>query len=260
MFWDAVGRTCAATEAEEVDEAMQAIVAELARPASDFAKAVAAFRSARSVAEMDQALAELRAIWSGSDGPANHLLISTFSARFLRPGSTTVIDQVVAELVQSWVQQEARLGVEIDARTLAHHASQGDLGIQTQSLTADSLFSMLWLRGPQARSQRLEHWHPYRRNVVVERLILAAAFDDNTTRLDVTKSGWVRAYVEGLGAGGRVILWATYSDRAALAEALREVTVTPIELGGLRVFGRVVAIDRKQGELRAVIALAEEFQ
>lgn len=260
QFWDAVGRACAATEAEEVDEAMQAIVADLAQPDTGFAKAVDAFRNARSVAEMDQSLAQLRAIWSESDGPPAHLLISTFAARFLRPGSTPAIDKVVADLVQLWVQQEARLGVEIDARTLAHLASQGDLGVPTQPLTADSLFSLLWLRGAQARSERLEHWHPYRRDVVVERLLLAAVFDDNATLLDVTQHGWVQAYVEALTDGGRVILHATYANRAAMAEAIREVVVTPIELGGLRVFGRVVSIDQKQGELRAVFALAEEFQ
>lgn len=209
---------------------------------------------------MDHALAELRTIWSESDGPPSHLLISTFAARFLRPGSTPAIDNLVAEIIRSWVQQEARLGVEIDARTLAHHASQGDLGVPTQQMTADSLFSMLWLRGSQARSERLEHWHPYRKNIVVERLLLAAVFDENTTLLDVTQSGWVQTYVEALGAGTRVTLCARYPNRHALAEALRKVIVTPIELGGLRVFGRILSISQKQGELRALIALAEDFQ
>jgi len=259
-FWEAVGRSCSATEAEEVDDAMQAILADLATPETDFARAVETFREARSVADMDQALAQLRAIWSESDGPPSHLLISTFASRFLRPGSTAMIDEVVAKVARSWTQEEARLGVEIDARTIAYLASQGDLGFSIQPLSADSLFSMLWLRGAQARSERLEHWHRYRRDIVVDRLLLATVFDDNTRRLDVTQSGWVPKYVDALDSDGRIILFTPYRDRELLADALREVIVTPIELGGLRVFGRVVSIDQRQGELSAVIDLVEDYQ
>ena len=211
-FWDAVERACAPTEAEDVDEAMTAVLAQLIDPQTAIAGAVAEFRGAAGIAKMDKALDSLLAAWTESDGPPEHLLVSTFAARMLRPGSKPAIDRVVSDLATAWTQQEARLGVEIDARTLAFHASRGDLGFDIKPLTADTAFSMLWLRGPEARAQRLEHWHPYRSNVVVERLILEGAVRDSAMTFDVTQSGWLDDYVKAVERDGRVVLSAPYSE------------------------------------------------
>ena len=259
-FWEAVARACSPTDAEEVDEAMQEALRNLVTSGTDFAKAVTEFRGAQGVAAMDKALERLREIWTESDGPPDHLLVSTFAARFLRPGSSPAIDRVVADLAAAWVDVESRLGVEVDARTLAYHASQGNLGFDINPLTADSAFSMLWLRGPHARSQRLDHWHPYRRDVAVERLMLGEVVHGGAAVIDVTQPGWVDAYTRGIEGDGRVILSAPYPRRAALAHALREATVTPIERRGLRVFARIRGIHHRRGQLTASLSLAEEFQ
>ncbi len=259
-FWEAVTRACSPTDAEEVDEAMQEALRNLVASGTDFAKAVTEFRSAQGVAAMDKALERLREIWTETDGPPDHLLVSTFAARFLRPGSSPAIDRVVADLAAAWVDVESRLGVEVDARTLAYHAFQGNLGFDINPLTADSAFSMLWLRGPHARAQRLDHWHPYRRDVAVERLMLDEVLHDGAAVIDVTQPGWVDAYTRGIEGDGRVILSAPYPRRAALAHALREATVTPTERSGLRVFARVRGIHHRRGQLTASLSLAEEFQ
>lgn len=259
-FWETVERACSPTDAEEVDEAMRTALADLASSGTSFADAVADFRSAEGVAAMDKALERLRALWAESDGPPSHLLVSTFAARFLRPGSTPAIDQIMSRLAQSWDDQEERSCVEIDARTLALLASRGDLNFDIAPLSADAAFSLLWLRGPQARSQSLEHWHPYRRDVAVERLILAELVDESATVIEVTAPSWVEEYLQAMGVFGRVTLSAPYSSRSALAESLREVMVTPIEREALRVFGRVTAIRQQRGQVRAVISLAEELQ
>ncbi|MCJ0978709.1 DEAD/DEAH box helicase [Rhodococcus sp. ARC_M12] len=259
-FWDAVARACSPTDAEEVDESMREALANLVTPGSDFSTAVAEFRSAEGVAAMDYSLERVRAIWTESDGPPDHLLISTFAARFMRPGSRPEIDRVVSDLATAWVDLEARLGVEIDARTIAYHASQGRLGIDLKSLSVDSVFSLLWLRGAQARSQRLNHWHPYRRNVVIERLMLNEAVRDGAAIIDVTEPGWLDDYARAIGGDARVLLTAPYPRRADLAQALREVTTRPIERGGLRVFGRLKAISQRRGQMTAAVSLAEELQ
>ena len=259
-FWDAVARACSPTDAEEVDESMRAALTHLVTPDSAFSTAVAEFRSAEGVAAMDKALERVRGIWTESDGPPDHLLISTFSARFMRPGSRPAIDRVMSDLATAWVDLEAKIGVEIDARTIAYHASQGNLGIDVKSLSVDSIFSLLWLRGAQARSQRLNHWHPYRQNVVFERLMLNQAVRDGAALIDVTEPGWLDEYTRALGRDARVLLAAPYPRRADLARALREATATPIERGGLRVFGRVRAISQRRGEMTAALSLAEELQ
>jgi ATP-dependent Lhr-like helicase len=259
-FWDAVGRACAATDAEEVDQAMQDVVGRLLDPASPIAQSVAQFRGAAGITQMDNALSSLLTTWTETDGPPGHLLVSTFAARMLRPGSTPAIDRVVADLAASWRHQEERLGVEIDARTLVFHAYRGDLGFGLSPLSSDAAFSMLWLRGPQARVQRLEHWHPYRHDVVVERLILESVVWDRTSIVDVTQAGWLGDFVQAIETDGRVMLSAPYSHRATLAESIRQATVTAAENNGLRVYARVTGIHQRHGTLHASLALAEDLQ
>lgn len=260
IFWDAVGRACSATEAEEVDAAMQAMVADLVSIDSKYRAAVTAFREATEVAEMDAALDALVAKWTEFDGPPPHLLVSSFAARLLRPGSKRPIDQVVASMTETWVSLEERLGVEIDARTLIHLASNGRLPFSLGALTPDMAFSMLWLRGASARAQRLEHWHPFRDTVLVDRLALAGSLAEGLAIVDVTKPLWRAEYAAAVERDGRATLEAAYRDRAAISGALRDAAVTPIDRNGLRVYGRVSAVTQTRGYVRAVISLAEELQ
>jgi ATP-dependent Lhr-like helicase len=259
-FWQLVERACSPTEAEAVDEAMGKALAALVQSDAPFAMAVNRFRMAEGANEMDQALEQLRDVWTKSDGPPSHLLVSTFAVRFLRPGSSSVIDRLIARIAAEWVSQESRVGVEIDARTLVHHASKGDLGFDLAPLLADSAYSLLWQRGPQARLQRLSRWHPYRQDVVVERLILEGLINDGTKAIDVTQGDWLQEYIRTVEVEGRAILSVSYPDRLQLAEAVREATVTPVERSGLRVFARVTAIQILRGKLRASMSLAEELQ
>ena len=260
QFWDAVARACSPTEAEDVDDAMRRIVDDLVDPDSLFAPAVNEFRAAEGIGASDVALQHLIETWTEKEGPPSHLLVSTIAARLLRPGSKPAIDQVVARLASAWVIEEERLGVELDARAVAFHANQGTFGFSVAPLTADTTFSMLWLRGPSARSQRLEHWHPYRRDVTVERLIIDHALRDETAEVDVTKPEWLSHYIEAVEDGGRVVLTAPYSERATISEALRAATVTAVERNGLRVYTRVTEITARNGRVRAHVSLAEELQ
>lgn len=260
IFWDAVGRACSATEAEEVDGAMQAMLADLVSADSDYRGAVTAFREASDVAEMDVALNALVEKWTEFDGPPPHLLVSTFAARLLRPGSKKAIDELIWKLTETWVALEERLGVEIDARTLIHLASAGRLPFALGALTPDMAFSMLWLRGAAARAQRLEHWHPFRDDVLVDRLAVCRSLSHGLAVVNVTKSDWRDEYVVAVERDGRATLEAPYRQRESISGALRTVAVTPIDRNGLRVYGRVAALTQTHGFIRAVISLAEELQ
>ncbi|MBP2210853.1 superfamily II DNA or RNA helicase [Rhodococcus ruber] len=259
-FWDAVSRACSPTDAEDVDHALQDVLDSLLDFTSPIAQAVAHFRGAAGTTQMDKALDDLLNAWTESDGPPGHLLVSTFAARFLRPGSTQMIDRLVADLTKSWTHHEARLGIEIDARTLVFHATQGDLGFGIAPLTSDSAFSLLWLRGPQARLRRLEHWHPYRDDVVVERLVLDGIVRDKSATVDVTQPGWLVEYTQSIETDGRVVLTAPYRHRDVLAECIRQAVVTAVEHHGLRVYGRVTGIHHRRGMVGAALSLAEELQ
>jgi hypothetical protein len=209
---------------------------------------------------MDKALRGLLESWTESEGPPSHLLVSTLAARMLRPGSSPAIDQVVAGLIHAWVGAEARLGVEIDARTITYHASQRKLGVDLGAMSADSAFSLLWLRGPQARGQRLEHWHPYRSDVAVERRILEKLTAQDVLTVDVTRPGWIDHYSQAMESQGRVLLSCPYASRTQLAAGVRTAVVTPVERNGLRTYARVIAMRQRHGTALAELSLAEELQ
>lgn len=52
--------------------------------------------------------------------------MTAINARILRPGSTPETDKLLLDLIRLWHQEEARLGIEIDARVFAHVASNYD--------------------------------------------------------------------------------------------------------------------------------------
>lgn len=260
VFWDAVGRACGPTEAEEVDAAMQVMVSDFTARESMFKPIVQAYRSAAGVAEMDAALSELIGQWTEREGPPSHLLVSTVASRLLRPGSKSSTDRVLADLVSVWTATEQRLGVEIDPRTIVFHAAKGNLGIQLQGLSQDMLYSMLWARGDVARRQRLEHWHPFRTTVLAERSVVAGLIDEHAASIDVAGPGWLDDFVTAMERDGRADLVAAHRERDRLGSAMREAVVTPLDRAGLRVYGRVVSVDQHGGRMRARIALAEELQ
>ncbi|WP_127817847.1 protein DpdJ [Microbacterium sp. CPCC 204701] len=260
QFWDTVTRATGSTEAEDVDEAMQTIVAALVTPGSAIARGVLEFRAASGIDAMDAALHDLLESWTESEGPPSHLLVSTLAARMLRPGSSPGIDQIVTGLIQAWIREESRLGIEIDARTIAYHASQRQLGVDLGAMSADSAFSLLWLRGPHARSQRLEHWHPYRSDVTVERRVLEKLTTQDVLTVDVTRPNWIDDYSRAMEEQGRVILSSPYASRTHLATGVRTAVVTPVERNGLRTYARVTALRQKHGIVLAEMSLAEELQ
>ncbi|MFC6154822.1 protein DpdJ [Nocardioides yefusunii] len=259
-FWEAVARATAPTEAEEVDVSLQTLLRDLTAPDSVYRPHVAAFRAAETISKMDSSLDALVEAWTLHEGPPSHLLVSSIAARFLRPGSSPQVDATIARLTQQWMDQEERLGVEIDARTLVHLIESGRLPGGLGSLTSDMVFSMLWLRGEAARAQNLQHWHPFRTNVLVDRLAIESAIGDPGTSVDVTADDWVQAYVDAMEAEGRVTLLAPFRARTSVARALRRVAVEPLDRNGLRVYGRVTGVTQVKGHVQVSVSLAEELQ
>lgn len=258
-FWEAVGAARGASDYEVVDASMRSLLSLLTDSQSELSQLVARYRRSTSVKEMDEALNQILETWKERDGQPSHLSVSTFASRFLRPGGRPDSDRAAAFLIQRWPDLEKQLGVEIDPRTIAFHAAEGNLGKSIAPLNADSAYAMLWLRGPKARNQHLDFWQPYRTNIITERLVLEAVSQDGSRIIDVTGE-WIQQYLEALPSEGRVSLSTPYSQRDLLAEAIRQVSAIPLEQGALRVYGRLTALRQGGGTFTADISIAEELQ
>lgn len=258
-FWDRVRRAAGPSEQEELDRSLNRVLAKLIQdPHGPIAASVRHFREATDVASMDSALADLIAQWSIIDGYPQHLQVSAFAARFLRPGSSVTRDEEALQLMKAWLDLENRLGIEVDAAVIVYAAAAGRISGVTVS--ADQAFSLLWSRGALARRPGLDHWQPYRSDVLIERLLLEAAVVEGIPDIDVEAPDWQERYRQQAGAGGAVELSANIENVEQFAMALRICACLPIDRATIRVYGRLVGITRNEGRIRARILIAEELQ
>lgn len=179
----------------------------------------------------------------------------------LRPGSGPDIDAAALALVRAWTALEKRLGIEVDARVVAYAVGSKQLELPgIRSLSADQVFSLLWPRGHQARTQDLKHYQPYAEAPVLERLLFQAAHDDRLPEVDVTQAAWVESYCKHLSATSAVDLICPAGKEESMAQALKQIPVTHIDRDVLRVYGEVCGVLRQQNELRVRVELREATQ
>ncbi|MFG2349653.1 protein DpdJ [Streptomyces phaeochromogenes] len=262
QFWGLVTSSLAPSEYEYVDATLtQFLRHAIAEPNGTAAQAMATLRAGGSAKEAEDALDVLREAWARLDGPPRHAAVAALSTRLLRPGSGPDTDVTALALVDAWTELERRLRAEVDARVIAYAVGSGKLQLEgARSLTADQVFSLLWPRGHQARTQDLKHYQPYADEPILERLLVQAAHDDRLPVIHVTKPGWDHVYRQELTATSAVELVCPAGDATLMAHALKQVPVTPIDRDVLRVYGEVCGVVRNQNEIRVRVELREAAQ
>jgi hypothetical protein len=262
-FWGLVETALGPSEHEQVDAALTRLLQHLHEaPTGAAATAIARLREAPDVAGADNALRDLLQAWSAKEGQPPRAAVAALSTRLLRPGSTPATDALALGLVRAWDQLQQRLGFEVDARVIAYAVGAGRLQIDTSTgrRTADQVFSLLWPRGLQARTQHLQHYHPFAPPPVLDRLLVGAAHDERLPRLDVSAEGWREQYRAVIAERGAVELTAAATHLDDLARAVRAVPATPVDLDVLRVFGSVRSFRRLGDRAVARVELGEAQQ
>jgi ATP-dependent Lhr-like helicase len=223
---------------------------------------MARLRGAVSARDADLALQELRAAWAELDGHPRQPAVAALSARLLRPGTTRSTDATALAVLRAWDDLQERLRFEIDARMIAFAVGSGRLAVPGMNAppTADQVFSMLWPRGSQARTQHLQHYQPYAGSPSLDRLLAAAAHDERLQTVDVTQPDWLSRYTHEIAQQGAVILIAPAGQAGALSDALRTVPAFGVDRDVLRVYGEVRELARSGNELRAVVDVREAVQ
>ncbi len=262
-FWGLVETTLGPSDYEQVDAALTRLLQHLHEvPAGAAATAIVRLRDAPDVAGADDALRDLLQAWAVREGRPPRAAVAALSTRLLRPGSTPATDALAIGLVRAWDQLQQRLGFEVDARVIAYAVGAGRLHIDTSTgrHTADQVFSLLWPRGLQARTQHLQHYHPFAPPPVLDRLLVGAAHDERLPRLDVSAEGWREQYRAAIAQRGAVELTASATRLDDLARAVRAVPAIPVDLDVLRVYGSVRSFRRDGDRVQARVELGEALQ
>lgn len=261
-FWGLVTSSLAPSEFEYVDATLTRLLEHVTEePGGAAARAMATLRANAPAQQAQDALGDLREAWARLDGPPRHAAVAALSTRLLRPGSGPDIDAAALALVRAWTALEERLGIEVDARVVAYAVGSKQLELPgIRLLSADQVFSLLWPRGHQARTQDLKHYQPYAEAPVLERLLVQAAHDDRLPEVDVTQAAWVESYCKHLSATSAVDLICPAGKEESMAQALKQIPVTHIDRDVLRIYGEVCGVLRQQNELRVRVELREAAQ
>ena len=240
-------------------------------PNHDLRDAVAALRTAQSATATDRSMSALRGKLASSGFVLYHSFIAAVSTRILRPGSTPSTDAFLCRLVQDWVREEQRLGVELDGRSIAYRWSRENqidqvlagAGIplpdsaQRLAWRFNAIYGLLWRRGREVRRIGLEPYNPFCELTAAERLLVSSCLPRAQHSIAVDDPSWREIALAQLASSGIATLSAKSTGRQALAAALQFFAVNPVESEYLSVYARIAAF-RKLEDLVEVDLEVEE--
>jgi hypothetical protein len=228
-------------------------------------------RSAESQAAIMSAVRDLLTILAARGVAVSHPVVAGLNARILRPGSSSRTDALLRGLIHQWQDEEARLGVEIDARIFAYLASASDdvdravtpppgaLGDARQHRFA-TIYGLLWPRGSAVRAASLRPANPYHPLPPTDRLLVLSALHTTTAVVMLDDPSWRENLALALVGSGTAVLSASPTDTRNLRRAVIEIQSIPIEAGYLMLHPRVIGFARDGGRLRVSLELREAFQ
>jgi hypothetical protein len=236
----------------------------------DLVGSVQAFREAAGAKETDEAFGNLRRTLSSQSYVLFHSFTTALSNRILRSGTSTASDHFLSEVLSFWRREEARLGVELDPKTIAYFFSQNDdvdsivkqagfplpqTGLENWRFNV--IYGMLWPRGTAIRKQGLHLYNPFDEMPDPEPLLLTTQLVDQSERVMVADEDWQIRAVKALTKRGVITLVCPITDREKLSVVLNFFATNPVTSEYLSVFARLVGIRRVNEELETVLEIAE---
>jgi DEAD/DEAH box helicase/Helicase conserved C-terminal domain len=259
------------SDSEEVDPSLRRVLDLLATSA----KASAAAQQFRSAAagrltawqSLISCLAEEGVPWA-------HANMSALAARLFRPGSTTESDELLRLALKRWDDLDTQAGFAIDhravcaflakddevlerLRSIAAPAAEDDLHMRGQLV----LLSLLWTRACARRPETLRAASRFVSNPPpTERTLLRDVLPSRPPPVDVDLDGWREALAATLHGRGAAQLVSGTGQTDAVAGAVRELMVDPLEAGWLKVYPQLDSITREGGRYTVSMSLREAPQ
>jgi hypothetical protein len=200
-------------------------------------------------------------------------LLLTLNARVIGPGTNERTDRFLSRIIEDWQNAETRLGIDVDARSLAlaysrHTDLEAALAVVPEATTDDGraawrygvIYGMLWLGGSELRSQELRANNPFSPRIDCERLLVLSAVPRRRAIVRLSDDSWFEDLAGALTSHGVAELSDEVGQERRLAAALRRLGAEAIDIGGVLVNARLSSIHRDGATWRAVCELPEAFQ
>ena len=240
---------------------------------ADLRSAFEGMRTASSHNAKANALADLRSSLSAHGILPTPTLLLTLTTRVIGPGTNQQTDRLLSRIIEDWENAEQRLGIDVDARSLALAYSRDSdleaaLAIVPEATTDEGraswrygvLYGMLWLGGTELRSRELRANNPFASRVDCDRLLVLAAVPRQRATVRLSDASWFENLTSALTSHGVAELSEAVGQESRLAGALRHLAAEAIDIGGILVNARLSSIHRDGDQWRAVCELPEAFQ
>ncbi|RKH43189.1 DEAD/DEAH box helicase [Corallococcus sp. AB050B] len=255
LFYLLVESALAPSDFELVDTELTRLLG-LLRKDTELAEALAGVRGAYGMGSLSRAAEHLRSTMTSRGLLTSHSVICALNARVLRPDSGPETDELLCELLRLWAREEARLGLEIDARPFAFVASQDASlalglarvghGMHEEAVWRfQAIYGLLWPRGSIVRARALLSYNPFTILPDADRDIVLDCIGPTERVIELSWPDWRKQVRAALSEGASVKLMAAENARDALKEALLHLVSTPIEAGFLHLFPRVEGVVRE---------------
>lgn len=275
-FWRLVDSALQPSDAELVDGELTQIL-EWLETDSELAELVSAVRdsSARSFAILEDSFGNLRAALAKRGSLVCHPVIAALASRILRPASDPTIDRMMLTLVRRWGGEEARLGIELDARVIAYTVARDNFDDVAAALAASGLepegeavswifaviSSLMWPRGWQLRAASLVAPNPFARHPPTAPDALSAMLHRTLPDpVDAEIDEWHRDLSESLRATGVGGLSAGRDGYKLLRQRLLAAVSEPVDMGHLHLYPRVAGVSRGREGVIVHLDLPESIQ
>jgi hypothetical protein len=259
------------SDSEEVDPSLRRVL-ELLATSARVAEAARRFRA--GVAGRLEAWQFLIACLADEGVPRTHANISALSARVFRPGSGTDSDDLLRLALERWDAIDARAGFAIDHRAVCAFLAEDDevadlltriispaAGRDPRARAQLVLLSLLWTRAYVRRPETLRTANRFVANpALTERTLLADVLPAGPPAVDIDDDGWRAHLAAALQTRGASRLVSTSGATSALAQAIRELMVDPLEVNWLHVHPQLEGITREGGQYSVSLSLREAPQ
>jgi hypothetical protein len=256
------------SDSEEVDPSLRRVL-ELLATSSTVRSAAQQFRTAAT--ERLSAWQSLIGCLAEEGVAQTHANMSALSARLFRPGSTQESDELLRLALGRWDELETQAGFAIDHRSVCAFLAKEDevldrlRGIAVPAGNEDLrsraqlvLLSLLWTRACARRPETLRATNRFAPNPPpTERTLLRDVLPSQPAAIDVDARDWREDLAGALRARGAAQLVSVAGQATALARAVRELMVDPLEVDWLKVHPLLDGITREAGQYTVWMSLRE---
>ena len=264
-FLDLTTSALGAGDFEQADQELSRFLDQLADPEEQSAELIAAVHRVRSSHTLDERILNfdsLRTLLLRSGFAASHVVIAALNSRLLKPGSNPQTDELAWKLIKTWRVEESRLGIEVDARSLAYamsasseldaalsaHALPHAHGQDQRNWRFNTLYSLLWPRGSQARNHALSLRNPFAEIPETERFLVLDALQGGSPPISFSSAEWRRELEAALIEESRAKITCPSDKLHEFRKGILSLLANPIDTGSLLVYPRLRGIARSSDE------------